>query len=148
MQASFALGFLGIANDLVNILRVYLLNPTYGSEKYPECPAARDEMLDREDVMESESGWTLAPSERRRVLGIFPIGTRPRPVHPGNFPGKPPEGTADHPRTRFWIRRFADFMGLAFLAASIPGGVANARYSTTPTAEQSRGLMTLRWVYI
>jgi len=39
-QVSFGLGFVGIANDLVNIVRCLLVNPTYGSERYPESPAA------------------------------------------------------------------------------------------------------------
>ena len=39
-QVSFGLGFVGIANDLVNVVRCLLVNPTYGSERYPESPAA------------------------------------------------------------------------------------------------------------
>jgi hypothetical protein len=141
MQASFALGFLGIANDLVNIVGVYLINPTYGSEMYQECVAAHDELLEREDA---ESGWM--PPERR-ALGVIPL-SRPRPVDKGDFPGEPPQGTPDHPRIRYWARRFREFMSLAFMAASIPGGVANGQYSTTATPAKSRQLMTLRWVFI
>ena len=40
MQASFGLGFLNIANNLVNLIRCLLVNATYGSERYPESAAA------------------------------------------------------------------------------------------------------------
>jgi hypothetical protein len=135
MQISFALGFLGIANDLVNILRVYLVNPTYGSEKYEECPAFGDEKADREDA---ESG------SQRLALGI-PL-SRPRPLCEGAFPGEPSENTPDHPRTRFWARRFSDFTNLAFLAASVPGGVINAQFENViGDPAKSKRIMTIRY---
>lgn len=115
MQASFALGFLGIAADLANILRVYLVNPTYGTERYAECPSARDE-----------------------------LSARPRPPCSGAYPGAPPAGTPDHPRTRAWGRRAAGLTNLAFLAASVPGAVVNGQYDPAPTA--SNRVMTLRSV--
>lgn len=40
MQISFGMGYLGIANDLVNLLRCLLVNPTYGSDMYFQSPAA------------------------------------------------------------------------------------------------------------
>jgi len=40
MQVSLGLGYIGISNDLVNLLRCLLVNPTYGSELYEESPAA------------------------------------------------------------------------------------------------------------
>jgi hypothetical protein len=40
MQVSLGLGYIGISNDLVNLLRCLLLNPTYGSDLYEESPAA------------------------------------------------------------------------------------------------------------
>jgi hypothetical protein len=140
MQISFAVGFLGIANDLVNILRVYLVNPTYGSEKYDECPAWGDEKADRAEG--ADSVWKS--SNRRLVLGV-PV-SRPRPHIEGAFPGQPPENTPDHPRTRFWARRFSDFTNLAFLAASVPGGVINAQFQTViDDPDKSNRIMTIRW---
>jgi len=139
MQASFAVGFLGIASDLVNILRVYLINPTYGSEKYQECPAARHEMLDRE---EKEAGWTSPKPRVPSLLGVSPLSDA---RSPGDFSGEPPEGTADNPRTRFSVRRLTGFMCLTFLAAFIPGTVVNLQYSTTASSQQSSRLMTLRY---
>jgi len=52
MQVSFGLGYIGISNDLVNLLRCLLLNPTYGSDKYEESPAAA-----------SKDGFMEPPSE-------------------------------------------------------------------------------------
>lgn len=40
MQVSLGLGYIGISNDLVNLMRCLLVNPTYGSELYEESPAA------------------------------------------------------------------------------------------------------------
>jgi hypothetical protein len=90
MQISFGLGFIGITNDLVNLIRCLLVNATYGPERYPESAAA------------SSKGGLLSP---------------------------PPEGTPDLPKMRFWARRFTDFLGLAFLAATVPGIIANSNYS-------------------
>ncbi|TFK20922.1 hypothetical protein FA15DRAFT_673031 [Coprinopsis marcescibilis] len=92
MQVSFNTGFIGIASDLVNIIRCLLVNPTYGLERFPESPAA------------STKECYLAPPE---------------------------EGEEDHARERFWARRFAEFTGLAFLSAVVPGIVANSSYDKT-----------------
>lgn len=40
MQVSFGLGFIGIANNMVNLVHCLLLNPTYGSETYAQSIAA------------------------------------------------------------------------------------------------------------
>jgi len=40
MQISFGLGFIGISNDLVGLLRCLLVNATFGSDKYEESTAA------------------------------------------------------------------------------------------------------------
>ncbi|KAF8955655.1 hypothetical protein BDZ97DRAFT_1963583 [Flammula alnicola] len=92
MQVSFAMGFIIIANDLVNIVRCILVNPTYGSDMYYQSPAA------------STKGGAFTP---------------------------PPDGTPDQPKLRFWHRRFSEFLGLAFMAATIPGSVATSHYSET-----------------
>jgi len=41
----------------------------------------------------------------------------------------PPEGTPDSPKVRFWARRFTDSMALMYLAAIVPGIIANLHYS-------------------
>lgn len=109
MQISFGSGFIGIANDLVNIVRVLLVNPSYGSETYVQSPAA-------------------VPK-----IEAHPELEDPVPVprhHVGDFPGEPADGTPDHPRQRFWSRRFSDFTNLAFFAAIVPGILANSRFSS------------------
>ncbi|KAF9522658.1 hypothetical protein CPB83DRAFT_822578 [Crepidotus variabilis] len=90
MQASFALGSIGIASDLVNIVRCLLVNPTYGPARFEECAAART----KECMMEPP------------VEGVH----------------------EDMPKQRFWIRRFTDFYGLAFLASTVPGIIANTHF--------------------
>ena len=40
MQISFAMGFVGIANDAVKLTRCLLVNATYGPEIYFQSPAA------------------------------------------------------------------------------------------------------------
>ena len=47
----------------------------------------------------------------------------------GGLLSPPPEGTPDLPKVRFWARRSMDLLGLAFLAAIIPGIIANSHYS-------------------
>ncbi|KAF8160618.1 hypothetical protein B0H34DRAFT_697367 [Crassisporium funariophilum] len=90
MQISFGVGFIGIAGDLVGLIRCLLVNATYGSERYPESPAAA-----------TKDGALSAPRE----------------------------GTPDLTRERFWVRRFTDFMGPAFLAATVLGIIANSHYN-------------------
>ncbi|KAF9462286.1 hypothetical protein BDZ94DRAFT_1166123 [Collybia nuda] len=104
MQISFGMGFIGIANDLVNIMRILLVNASYGSETYVQSPASIRKTAQSEDII-------------------------PR-HHSGDFEGEPPSGTPDHPRQRFWSRRFSDFTNLAFFAATVPGIIANSRFSS------------------
>lgn len=89
LQISFGLGFVGIANDLVKLIRCLLVNSTYGSDTYDQSPAAATKEC---------------------------------------YIPKPPQGTPDNPRQRFWARRFSDFFSLAFLSATVPGIVANSTY--------------------
>ena len=89
MQVSFGVGFIGIANDLVNLLRCLLVNPTFGPEKWEEAPASR---------------------------------TKESSFH------TPGPGDDDRPKERFWVRRYSDFTNLAFMAASIPGGIGGAQF--------------------
>ncbi|KAJ3504077.1 hypothetical protein NMY22_g18042 [Coprinellus aureogranulatus] len=39
-QTTFGLGFIGISNDIVNLLRCAIVNPTYGYERWDESPAS------------------------------------------------------------------------------------------------------------
>jgi len=108
MQISFAMGFIGIANDLVNIVRCILINPTYGSDIYYQSPAA------------ATKGGLFNP---------------------------PPPGTPDQPKLRFWLRRLTDFLGLAFLAATVPGLIANSSYGSI-FDDQSKADNTARLRYV
>lgn len=99
LQISFGMGFVGIANDLVKLLRCLLVNSTYGSETYGQSAAAATKEC---------------------------------------YIPKPPEGTPDNPRQRFWARRFSDFSNLAFLSATVPGIVANVNYGNLILNEHQR----------
>ncbi|RDB16755.1 hypothetical protein Hypma_002387 [Hypsizygus marmoreus] len=121
MQISFGLGFIGLASDLVKIIRCLVVNPTYGSETYAQSPAAETEA-----------------SYRDRFRGTY--GRE-------GFLGPPPEGTPDYPRRRFWARRFSDFAGLAFLAATVPGIVANVHFSSI-VEDPSKGDKTMLLRYV
>jgi len=99
MQSTLALGFISIANDLVNILRCVLVNSTYGTDTYAQSPAATSAKLEPTSIEESES--------QTRISDYIP----------------------DHPRTRFWMRRYTAILGLAFLAATVPGIVGNSTYN-------------------
>ncbi|KAF8882721.1 hypothetical protein BD779DRAFT_913468 [Infundibulicybe gibba] len=122
MQVDFGLGFIGIANDLVNISRCLLINPTYGSDTYAQSPSA-------------ESNPPAYMPQRRPLLGS------------GYFAGEPLPGTPDHPRQRFWSRRFSDFTNLAFLAAIVPGILSSSRYGSAVNGlTKSSFVMSLRYV--
>ena len=42
-QGSWGVGYIGIASDLVQLLRCLLVNPTYGEDKYDEAPTSRNQ---------------------------------------------------------------------------------------------------------
>ncbi|TFK74053.1 hypothetical protein BDN72DRAFT_122226 [Pluteus cervinus] len=123
-QISYAVGYTGIVNDVLSIIRVLIVNPTYGSETYPQSPAAEN------------SRATRVPPDTSVI------------IPPGDFRGPPPEGTEDLPRTRFWARRFVDIMGLLFLGlVSIPGLVGNTKLqSVYGSVKEGDKSMVIRYV--
>lgn len=60
----------------------------------------------------------------------------------------PKDGDEDRARERFWARRWADFANLAFMASSIPGGVANGQFSRNNWDDEKKAnkVFTLRFV--
>ncbi|KAJ2919926.1 hypothetical protein MD484_g434, partial [Candolleomyces efflorescens] len=108
MQVSFAVGFIGIANDLVNLLRCLLVNPTYGLEKWEEAPASNTK----------ESSFQT-----------------------------PGPGDEDRPKERFWLRRYSDFTNLAFMAASIPGGIGGAQFKREDFADDAKADKAMNFRY-
>lgn len=130
MQVSFGMGFIGVANDLVGIVRCLLVNPTFGSNTYDQSPAAESTHLNE--------------AVQAQVEGS--VGSL---AHEGEFPGQPAEGEPDHPNQRFWSRRFSDFTNLAFLAAFIPGILANSRYASAMEDEkQANRTMNMRFAQL
>jgi hypothetical protein len=113
IQSDLALGYIGIASDLSNLLRTLLVTSTYGSDTYIQST-------------EAESRWrfwlTTAKLTDPEATGR-------------EFPGKPPAGTPDHPRTRFWFRRGTKFTGLAFLGATVTGIISTATFQNVVKGE-------------
>ncbi|KAF8644646.1 hypothetical protein AX16_008358 [Volvariella volvacea WC 439] len=102
MQLDFATGYIGMVSDTTQFLGSLLVNTTWGSDTWRQCPE-----------FESQSwSWRHNPSN--------------------TLPAQPPEGTPDQPRKRFWFRRFREIYGLLFLAATITGVLANSRYHRAP----------------
>ncbi|KAF8882720.1 hypothetical protein BD779DRAFT_913470 [Infundibulicybe gibba] len=119
-QLDFGLGFISIASGLVNIVRCLLVNPTYGSDTYAQSPAAG-------------SNPPAYMPQRRPLLGS------------GYFTGEPLPGTSDHPRQRFWSRRFSEFNNLAFFAAIVPGILSSSKYDSAVNGHtKSSFVMSLR----
>ncbi|KAJ2912418.1 hypothetical protein MD484_g7995, partial [Candolleomyces efflorescens] len=107
-QGSWGVGYIGIASDLVQLLRCLLVNPTYGEEKYDEAPTSRNQK---------------------------------------SYFRMPGEGEQDRPEERSQVRRFSDFLSLAFLAASIPAIVVGSRFDKNDFNNEQKAddLMKLRY---
>jgi hypothetical protein len=94
MQITIATGFIGIAQDLVNIMRCLLVNSTRGSSPIepPPSPPVNADLEARTDMNLSDTGIRDLPHER---------------------------GT---------YRSFTGLLSLSFIAAIVPGVIANASY--------------------
>lgn len=93
-QATFGLGYIGIANDLVNLLRCAIVNPTFGHERWDEAPASiskdthfrtpevgeEDHPIQRRN-MRTTAGWVSLAFLASNVPGII-AGTM---FHKDNF---------------------------------------------------------------
>lgn len=108
MQITIGMGFISVAQDLVNLLRVLLVKSTNGPS-----PVA------------NQSSTPGPPP-------LLP------PQHKGHI-------QEDNPRLRSRYRRFSGVMSLAFLAAIVPGVIANSHYSSALTNQNmARKIMRLR----
>lgn len=73
MQISFGMGYIGIANDLVNLVRCLLVNPTYGSATFFQSPAASTK---ESHVSEPPEGTPDQPKRRaaaRQLTGLLSL---------------------------------------------------------------------------
>ncbi|KAF5328866.1 hypothetical protein D9619_011724 [Psilocybe cf. subviscida] len=126
MQLSFGTGFLGLANDLVNLLRCLLINPTYGSDKWPEAPGARtnDDEVDPTDSSandtNAESDYQhLYPSEDTLSMKLLQHSMPP-----------PPPGTPDKKKLRDDVRGWCGLCALGFLlGATVTSILASTWFS-------------------
>ena len=105
MQITIGMGFISMAQDLVNLLRVLLVKST--------------------------NGPSLGPSSSSSLLA--------------QHNGHEPFIQEDYPRLRSIYRFLSDLMNLAFIAAIVPGVIANSHYSSALTDQNmSRKIMRLR----
>ena len=61
----------------------------------------------------------------------------------------PKNGIEDQPKKRFWSRRFTDFYGLVWLAASVPGGIAYSSLSgSVNNYQKAHKAFVFRYVFL
>ncbi|KAF9227453.1 hypothetical protein BS17DRAFT_862691 [Gyrodon lividus] len=108
MQLTFALAYIAVASDTVQLLRCLYVNSTKG-------PA-----LEHVDIIDSPVGSTSSSQ-----IPLSPARA--------NSPYSLDDGALqfDQPRQRFFYRRFTDILKLVFLAATLPGIVGNAKYKNS-----------------
>ncbi|EKM74651.1 hypothetical protein AGABI1DRAFT_116792 [Agaricus bisporus var. burnettii JB137-S8] len=126
IQSDIALGYIGIASDLSNIIRTLLTTPTYGSDTY---------------VQSAEAG-----SRYRFWISSAKLNDAEESLKHKKFPGMPPEGTSDHPRTRRWIRIGTVSLLYALIVATILGGTAAGNFENIVEGKYSaQTAMSLRF---
>ncbi|KAK2467872.1 hypothetical protein APHAL10511_000167 [Amanita phalloides] len=131
MQISFGLGYIGIANDMVKILRCLLVNTTFGINTYEQAPPASDAPLG--------AGDDEIPQKSYRK-GLFQGWRRDR------FVGQPSESDLDYPQRRTAFRRLADLGSLLFLAATVPGILAHQHFGNVlKDQKQANNIYKLRY---
>lgn len=118
MQVTIGMGFIGIVQDLVKLLRVLLVKSTVAVTSGNQ---ATHHVLEEGEVSSSMAS---------------------------QIPLQPESGSPeDNPRLRFRYRRFSDVLNLAFLAAIVPGIIGNSHYKVALTNDEwAAKVMQLRWV--
>lgn len=108
IQADLALGYIGIASDLGNMLRSLLVTPTYGRDTY---------------VQSCEAG-----SRYKFWISSAKLDDKEENLSLDKFPGMPPEGAPDLPHIRRRIRTILGLTVLVFAAATGMGGWAAGNF--------------------
>ena len=114
-QISFGLGYIGIANDMINIVRCMLVNTTFSRDMYYQSPPSKDAPLVEGD--ETEVQVEVFPFNRQRE----------------RFSCQPREGDLDYPKRRSTFRSLTGLGGLLFLAATVPGIIAHQHFGNLLT---------------
>jgi len=136
MQVSFGLGYIGISNDLVGLLRCLLINPTYGSQLYEESPAAATKDGVMEPPPEGTPDMTVTRFWVRRFTGtmnlLYIAATVTGTIANSNYaPGMTSQATADrNARLRIASGGICLFLTLVLFAAVIWGHRKLSRMST------------------
>jgi hypothetical protein len=129
------MGYIGIANDMINIVRCMLVNTTYSRDMYYQSPPSKDapltEEVDEKDIHIYEKG-----------PGMFFIHWQRE-----RFTCHPREGDLDYPKRRITFRKLTGLAGLLFLAATIPGIIANQHFGNLlANTGPANSIYRLRWV--
>ena len=132
-QISFGLGYIGIANDMINIIRCMLVNTTFSRDMYYQSPPSKDAPLAEEsdeiDIQICDKRPEVFPIHRQRE----------------RFSCQPREGDLDYPKRRSTFRSLTGLGGLLFLAATIPGIIAHQHFGNLLTnTSQANSVYRLR----
>lgn len=129
MQLSFGTGFIGLANDLVNLLRCLLMNPTYGSDTWPQAPGARTNDDDEVDVNPNSTS-TSALNPNAEYQHRYPVeDTLSMKLLMHSMP-PPPPGTPDQKALRETVRKWCGLCALGFLlGATVTSILASTWFS-------------------
>lgn len=135
MQLSFGTGFIGLANDLVNLLRCLLINPTYGSDMWPGAPGARTN--DNEVDPGNSNGEYQYPVEDTLSMKLLSHSMPP-----------PPPGTPDKKALRLQVRTWCGLCALGFLfGATVTSILASSWFSKGyDNQKKADDVQILRWV--
>ncbi|KAL0956338.1 hypothetical protein HGRIS_002487 [Hohenbuehelia grisea] len=142
-QVTFANGFLTIVQDLFKLVRCIMVNASYGTNTAFQAPAVAG--------ARRAASRPIAPpaSKSARLFGTSPA-TYEEIIEMNPISEVIKEGAPyieDHPRRRFWARRFGDAGALLFFAALIPGIVAHAHFGKDLRAGRNADkVMTLRYL--
>jgi hypothetical protein len=101
IQLTFAIGFIAICQDMVNLLRAALVNTTL-----PSPPSQSD----CSDSMKETSETSIRSISTLQILEEDSM-------------------QEDKPRERYWYRRLSDLHNVGFFVAMVLGIVANSLYA-------------------
>ncbi len=135
-QISFGLGYIGIANDMVNIVRCLLVNTTFSLETYYQAPPSKDAPLIPKDGESDVRAY-------HNGSGEFLISGWQRE----RFTCQPREGDTDYAKRRSTFRSVTGIAGLLFLAGTVPGIIAHQHFGNLlKNTSQANSDFKLRWV--
>ncbi|KAH9935359.1 uncharacterized protein B0H18DRAFT_869142 [Fomitopsis serialis] len=129
LQSAYAMGFIGIAGDVSNIARVFLVKSTRGSDPAAEQPRN-----------------LLAPPDEERAAFPKPNDSAASFAQYGMGVNEPGEVFVDEPKRRAWIERYGVVLLVMRLTALALGGVYAGIYFNG-TTNHSQAVMAQQMRY-